>query len=89
MPNEREETLSQAEFCSLRAELGIPSTPITWKELEEGRVYLAGEFSVAADGFEIASGRAAFERMDHLDFVKNPACEFYTSLLVRGTGGES
>jgi hypothetical protein len=89
MPDEREESLSQAEFCSLRAELGIPSTPISWTALDEGRVYLAGEFSVESDGFGIASGRAAFERIDHLDFVKIPACELYTSLLVRQTGAES
>jgi hypothetical protein len=89
MPDEREESLSQAEFCSLRAELGIPTTSVSWTALDEGRVYLAGEFEIAADAFEIASGRAAFERIDHLDFVKIPAGELYTSLLVRQTGAES
>jgi hypothetical protein len=88
-PVEREESLSQAEFCSLRSELGIPSTPVSWTALDEGRVFLAGECSVAADGFGIASGQAAFERIDHLDFVKVPTCELYTSLLVRQTGAES
>jgi hypothetical protein len=88
VPDEREESISQSELACLRTELGISSTQLDWKALEEGRVYLAGEFSLVADGFAIARGDAAFERIDQLEFVKAPAREFYTNLLVRRAAGE-
>jgi hypothetical protein len=87
-PEEREESLSQTEFAWLGAELGIAPTQLTWKALEEGRVYLAGEFSVVTDGFVIRRGESAFERIDHLEFVKASARQLYTHRLVRRAGGE-
>jgi hypothetical protein len=88
LPDEREESVTQTEFAWLRAELGISSQQIAWKALAEGMVYLGGEFSIVADGFVITRGESAFERIDHLEFVKTPAREFYTNLLVRRAGSE-
>jgi hypothetical protein len=82
MPDEREVCLSQSEFTCLRAELAISSTKVTWKGLDEGCVYLAGEFSIAADSFVIARGQDQFEPINHLEFVNRPARELYTSLLT-------
>lgn len=82
MPDEREVCLSKSEFTCLRAELAISSTKVTWKGLDEGCVYLAGEFLVAANSFVIARGQDQFEPIHHLEFVKVPARELYTSLLT-------
>jgi hypothetical protein len=84
MPDEREVCVSHDEFLWLRAELAISTTSttnITWTGLSEGHVYLAGEFSIAADSFVIARGQDQFEPINHLEFVEAPARELYTSLL--------
>lgn len=87
MPDEREVCISQSEFTCLRAELAISSTKMPWKGLGEGCVYLAGEFSIAADSFVIARGQDQFEPIHHLEFVEGHARELYSSLLaVRASG---
>jgi hypothetical protein len=86
MPDEREVCISKREFTLLRAELAISSNEITWKGLDEGCVYLAGEFQIAADSFVIARGQAQFEPINHLDFVERPARELYASLLDAHAG---
>jgi hypothetical protein len=88
MPDEREVCLSQSEFTCLRTELAISSTKITWKGLDEGCVYLAGEFAIAADSFVIARGQGQFEAINDLEFVQAPARELYTSVLTAHAGGE-
>jgi hypothetical protein len=82
MPDEREVCLSQSEFTCLRTELAISSTKITWKGMNEGCVYLAGEFAITADAFVIARGQDQFEPINDLEFVKAPEHELYTSLFA-------
>jgi hypothetical protein len=86
MPDEREVCISKSEFSCLRTELAISSTKITWKGLDEGCVYLAGEFQIAVDSFVIARGQDHFEPINHLDFVELPARELYASLLGAAPG---
>jgi hypothetical protein len=87
MPDEREICLSQSEFPHLRAELAIASSNIAWNGLDEGCVYLAGEFWIAADSFVIARGQDQFEPIHGLEFVETSARELYSSLLVAHAGG--
>ncbi len=68
--------------------MSVRKEKLPWRTLEEGQVFLAGQFEVlgdpaAPDGFQVCPGVRAFLRIDRLPLVKEQAKLLY-SALVRG-----
>jgi len=60
-----------------------------WETLQEGQVYLSGEFKVIGDQtkpgcFEVSPGRRKFFRIDNLDVIDEGVKSLYSDVL-RGT----
>lgn len=68
--------------------MGVRRKELPWRTLEEGQVFLVGEFKVlgnpkAPRGFRVCPGAQALLRIDQLPLVKERAKRLY-SALVRG-----
>lgn len=67
--------------------LGIKKTEApAWETLQEGQVYLSGEFRVIGDKtkpecFEISPGRRNFLRIDNLDMINEGVKSLYSDVL--------
>jgi len=58
----------------------------TWEILQEGQVYLSGEFKVIGDQtnpecFEVSPGRRKFLRIDNLDMINEGVKSLYSDVL--------
>ena len=74
--------------------LGVPSPrALPWETLEEGQVFLSGEFeAIRPEGageeaeprcFRVSRGRKEFVRIDDLEGFKNSSKQVYSHLLAR------
>jgi len=82
---EREVLVSPTNYAR---RMGVRKEELSWRALEEGQVFLVGEFEplgdpAAPDGFRVRPGARAFLRIDRLPLVKEQAKRLY-SALVRG-----
>lgn len=81
-PDEDEVNASDKDFLARMH--GQPGDSVTWASLQEGQVYLAGEFVVVGkppQAFEVAPGTHRFERIDHYPLVKNQTKDLYARLV--------
>lgn len=62
--------------------------PVGWGELEEGQVYLLGEFEVVClegepNHFKVSPGKSGFVRIDNLPKFRDKLNSMYSELLTR------
>jgi len=84
---EREKLVHSKNYSRI---LGVKKSEApAWETLQEGQVYLSGEFKVIGDQtkpdcFKVSPGRRRFLRIDKLDIIDEGVKSLYSDVL-RGT----
>jgi hypothetical protein len=85
---EEREKLVHPQDYSRALDVKKSEAPV-WETLQEGQVYLSGEFKVIGDQtnpecFEVSRGRKNFLRIDNLDMINEGVKSLYSDVL-KGT----
>jgi hypothetical protein len=83
---EREQYVDLKTWPRHARSLGASTGILPWEELQEGRVYVVGQFKVMGTapkitGFQIKPGEARSERIDNIEAVKTELKTMYSKLL--------
>jgi hypothetical protein len=83
---EREELVHPKDYSQI-LDVKKPEAP-AWETLQEGQVYLSGEFKVIGDQtkpeyFKVNPGRRKFLRIDNLDMIDEGVKSIYSDVLRR------